>query len=90
MTGGSHERKRRAGTENVPAIAGLGAAARLGRERLPEMQTRVAALRDRLENQAMDADCRDAHQRPGAPAAQHHQSFLRKPGGRGGRHRPRS
>jgi cysteine desulfurase len=53
MTGGSHERKRRAGTENVPAIAGLGAAARLARERLPEMQTRVAALRDRLEQQAM-------------------------------------
>jgi cysteine desulfurase len=54
MTGGSHERKRRAGTENVPAIAGLGAAARLAAERLPEMQTRIAPLRDRLENQAMN------------------------------------
>lgn len=53
MTGGSHERKRRAGTENVPGIAGLGTAARLARERLPEMQVRVAALRDRLENQVM-------------------------------------
>jgi cysteine desulfurase len=53
MTGGSHERKRRAGTENVPAIAGLGAAARLAKERLDEMQTRVAALRDGLEQQAM-------------------------------------
>jgi cysteine desulfurase len=53
MTGGSHERKRRAGTENVPGIAGLGTAARLARERLPEMQTRVAALRDRLETEAM-------------------------------------
>jgi cysteine desulfurase len=53
MTGGSHERKRRAGTENVPAIAGLGVAARLAGERLQEMQTRVAGLRDRLENQAM-------------------------------------
>ena len=51
MTGGSHERKRRAGTENVPAIAGLGAAARLARERQPEMQTRVSALRDSLESQ---------------------------------------
>ncbi len=53
MTGGSHERKRRAGTENVPAIAGIGTAARLARERLPDMQTRVAALRDRLESQAL-------------------------------------
>jgi cysteine desulfurase len=53
MTGGSHERKRRAGTENVPAIAGLGAAARLARERLPEMQTRIGALRDRFERQIL-------------------------------------
>ena len=53
MTGGSHERKRRAGTENVPAIAGLGAAARLAAERMPEMRTRVAGLRDRLESQAL-------------------------------------
>ena len=54
MTGGSHERKRRAGTENVPAIAGLGAAARLARERQPEMQTRIGALRDSLESQILD------------------------------------
>lgn len=53
MTGGSHERKRRAGTENVPAIVGLGVAARLAGERLQEMQTRVSQLRDRLESQAM-------------------------------------
>jgi cysteine desulfurase len=52
MTGGSHERKRRAGTENVPAIVGLGAAARLAKERLPEMTARVAGLRDRLESLA--------------------------------------
>jgi cysteine desulfurase len=54
MTGGSHERKRRAGTENVPAIAGLGTAVRLAQERLPEMRARVAALRDRLENRIME------------------------------------
>ena len=30
LTGGKHERNRRAGTENVPAIAGLGVAARAG------------------------------------------------------------
>ena len=53
MSGGSHERKRRAGTENVPAIAGFGAAARLARERLPEMRTRIGALRDSLESQIM-------------------------------------
>jgi cysteine desulfurase len=51
LTGGSHERKRRAGTENVPGILGLACAARLAAERLPEMAARVAALRDRLESQ---------------------------------------
>ncbi len=50
LTGGSHERKRRAGTENVPAIVGLGVAARLARERLSDFGTRMAALRDRLES----------------------------------------
>jgi cysteine desulfurase len=50
MTGGSHERKRRAGTENVPGIVGLGAAARLAGARLPDMRERVGALRDRIES----------------------------------------
>ena len=49
LTGGKHERNRRAGTENVPAIAGLGAAARLAAGKLSSDQPRVAALRDRLE-----------------------------------------
>jgi cysteine desulfurase len=52
MTGGSQERNRRAGTENIPGIVGLGAAARVAMDRLHEMETRVAALRDRLENGA--------------------------------------
>jgi cysteine desulfurase len=51
LTGGAHERRRRAGTENVPAIVGLGAAAHLALERLPEMGDRVASLRNRLEEQ---------------------------------------
>jgi cysteine desulfurase len=54
MTGGSHERKRRAGTENVPGIVGLGAAARLARERLPEMGTRIGGMRDRLESRIQE------------------------------------
>ena len=54
MTGGSHERKPRAGTENVPGIVGLGVASRLARERLPEMGARVGALRDRLESRIQE------------------------------------
>jgi cysteine desulfurase len=50
LTGGKHERNRRAGTENVPAIAGLGVAARLAAGKLPTEAARVAMLRDRLEN----------------------------------------
>jgi cysteine desulfurase len=53
MTGGSHERKRRAGTENVPAIVGLGVAAQLAGERLQGMQAQSAQLRDRLESRAI-------------------------------------
>jgi cysteine desulfurase len=49
LTGGKHERNRRAGTENVPAIVGLGVAARLGAEKMAAEGVRVAALRDRLE-----------------------------------------
>jgi cysteine desulfurase len=54
MTGGKHERNRRGGTENVPGIAGLGAAARLARQKLPTEAARVAALRDRLERGVLD------------------------------------
>ena len=49
MTGGRQERNRRPGTENVPAAAGLGAAARVARSTLAEQGPRVAALRDRLD-----------------------------------------
>ena len=53
LTGGKHERARRAGTENVPAIVGLGAAARLAAEKLQTEAARVSALRDRLESQVL-------------------------------------
>jgi len=49
LTGGKHERNRRAGTENVPAIAGFGTAARLAAGKLTAESVRLAALRDRLE-----------------------------------------
>jgi cysteine desulfurase len=47
-TGGRHERNRRAGTENVPGIVGMGVAARLARESLA-FSGAIGALRDRLE-----------------------------------------
>src|SRR6266550_2986451 len=49
LTGGKHERSRRAGTENVPAIAGLGVAARLAAKKVTTEGPRLAALRNRLE-----------------------------------------
>jgi cysteine desulfurase len=49
LTGGKHERNRRAGTENVPAIAGMGIAARLAVGKMAGEAVRVGMLRDRLE-----------------------------------------
>src|SRR5436190_232420 len=49
LTGGKHERNRRAGTENVPGIAGLGVAAQLANNKLTAEASRLGALRDRLE-----------------------------------------
>ena len=54
MTGGRQERNRRAGTENVPALVGLGVAAARARTRLAEID-RVAALRDALERDLLAA-----------------------------------
>jgi len=49
LVGGHQEGGRRAGTENVAGIVALGEAARLAREHISEENTRVRALRDRLE-----------------------------------------
>ena len=51
LYGGHHERDRRAGTENVPGIVGLGSAAELARVQLGERQARMLELRDYLEQQ---------------------------------------
>ena len=46
--GGGQERRRRAGTENVPAIVGLAAALTRAESRRPAYAARLTALRDRL------------------------------------------
>jgi len=58
--GGTHERQRRAGTENVPGIVGLGRAAELAGDALRNgTMERVAAMRDRLEQGILERveDC---------------------------------
>jgi len=49
--GGAHERNRRAGTENVPQIVGLGAAAELAGDGLEERARPIGELRDYFENE---------------------------------------
>lgn len=61
--GGRHERDRRPGTENVPAIVGFGAAVR----RLPSGLSRIAALRDRLEQGILERVPHAAVNGAGAP-----------------------
>jgi cysteine desulfurase len=50
LRGGGQELGRRAGTENVAAIAGFGVAARAAVQALPEDANRLKTLRNRLEN----------------------------------------
>jgi len=53
MHGAGHEGGRRAGTENMLEIVALGKAAELAAEHLEEAATRLAALRDRLQEQLL-------------------------------------
>jgi cysteine desulfurase len=54
MVGGSHERRQRAGTENVPGIVGLGRAAELAMKSLADGTIdHLATLRDRLEENVL-------------------------------------
>ncbi len=50
LLGGAQEDQRRASTENVPAIVGLGAAAALATDELEARAAHLRALRDRFEN----------------------------------------
>ncbi len=51
--GGIQEGGRRAGTENVPAIVGMGVAAELAKKELPERMVHVKRLRDKLVKETM-------------------------------------
>lgn len=55
LFGGAQESQRRAGTQNVPGIAGFGAAASVALAELPH-NTRILALRDALEAGMMETD----------------------------------
>ena len=48
IIGGGQEKKRRAGTENVPGIVGLATALKLANEHMAENTIKVGALRDKL------------------------------------------
>jgi len=54
LMGGHQEAGRRAGTENVPYIVGLGRACEMARTHLPSEQSEVKCLRDRLEREIVE------------------------------------
>lgn len=54
IEGGVQEDGRRAGTENVPAIVGLGKAAEIAAAEVPHRMTYLAEMRDRLQKGLME------------------------------------
>ena len=74
--GGRHERSRRAGTENLAGIVGLGKAAEIARNRASPMASvaKIATLRDRLENTILAEHRAGSRERRWCAArAEHHQ-----------------
>lgn len=55
VVGGHQELDRRGGTENVPGIVGIGAAAALASKNIVEENSRVKALRDKLEQGLLES-----------------------------------
>nr|CRH04275.1 Cysteine desulfurase (Nitrogenase metalloclusters biosynthesis protein nifS) [Candidatus Magnetococcus massalia] len=55
LLGGGQERGRRSGTENLAGIVGMGAAAQWASDHMDEEQSRLAALRNQLEQQVLQA-----------------------------------
>jgi cysteine desulfurase len=60
LFGGSHENERRAGTENVAAIVGMGRAAELATARIEEEQSRLFELTEKL-GESITQRIRSAH-----------------------------
>jgi cysteine desulfurase len=84
LVGGSHERRQRAGTENVPGIVGLAKAAELAMHSLEDGTIdRVAALRDRLEAGILELPGTGANgaQMPGSPIHCHPERLRAQRGG---------
>ena len=72
MHGANHEANRRAGTENVILMAGLGQACELIARNLTEYAHQMADMRDQLEQWPARFLCRRPRQRPPNPTAAQH------------------
>ena len=83
--GAGHEGGRRAGTENVPYLVGLGKAAELAAYSLPAATDRLRSLRDRLHGHLSRwlGERGRAQRASGEAAAEHAEPELRRPRRRG-------